>query len=91
MEITFKNGVALYKVAAMSESATALLTFLCCQLTLAAKRKGQILQGICSVMFSFLPFHWLKFCFSYYSPRINSHNNGICSHFPHGIFVEFNV
>lgn len=55
--------------------------FLCRQLIVAAKRKGQILQGICNAIFNFLSFHWLKFCFSYYSLRINSHNNGIFSHF----------
>lgn len=90
MEITFRNGVASYKVAAMSDSTAALLSFLCHQLILAAKRKGQILQGICNVMFSFLSFHWLKFCFFYYSLRINSHNSIYC-HFPHGNLVEFNA
>lgn len=65
MEINFKNGVVLYKVAVMSDSTAALLTFFWCQLILAAKRKGQILQGICNVVFSFLSFHWVKFYFSY--------------------------
>lgn len=62
MEITFKNGVSLYKVAAICDSTSDLLDFLCHQLILAAERKGQILQGNRNVMFSLLCFHWLKFC-----------------------------
>lgn len=68
IEVTFKNAVALYMVAAISDSAAALLAFLCHQLTIAAIGKGQIWQGICNGMFSFLSFHWLKFLFLLLQP-----------------------
>lgn len=68
IEVTFKNAVALYMVAAISDSAAALLALLCHRLTFAATGKGQIWQGICSGMCSFLSFHWLKFLFLLLQP-----------------------
>lgn len=65
---TFKNAVALYMVAAISDSTAALLAFLYHQLMVAAERKGWILQGICNRMVSFLSFHWLKSLFLLLQP-----------------------
>lgn len=69
IEVIFKDAVVLYMVAAISNSTAVLLTFLCHQLTAAAKGKGQILQGLFYGKFSFPSFQWLKFLFLLVQPR----------------------
>lgn len=68
IEVALNNAMALYMIAAISDSTAALLALLCYQLTVVAKGKGQILQGICNGMLSFLSFHWLKFLFLLLQP-----------------------